>query len=123
VVNNDDKDYDDEDKKYEDRRPTSSYGKKESGKSCKNRNDGNGRYVCIVAGPGKSQHIAVVNDQIVADNSTPKTACISQNACEKIVGSKFEVKSIETRGYCKNGSAHTLVLTDAEVQALVNKIK
>jgi hypothetical protein len=134
----DDKDYDDDDSKdYDDdddknyadkdkdkkRYPTSLEDKKSSGKSCKNRNDGNGRFVCVVAGPGKSQHIAVASSQIVEDNSTPKTACISQNACEKIIGAKIEVKSIENRGYCKNGTAHTVVLTDVEVQTLVDKLK
>jgi hypothetical protein len=87
-----------------------------------NVND-SGRHVCILAGPGKSRHVAVINDQIVSQNSTPKTACMSRNACENIVGAKLDVKSVESRGYCKNGTPQVLVFTDAQIQVLVDKIQ
>jgi hypothetical protein len=89
--------------------------------SCKDRKDGNARFVCILAGPGKSTHVAVINDQIVESNSTPKTACMSANACEEIVGKKLTVKSVEKRGYCKNGTPQVLMFTDAEIQRLMDK--
>ncbi len=95
----------------------------DNGRSCNDKKDGNGRYVCILAGPGKSRHVAVINNQIVSQNSTPKTACMSRNACEKIVGAKLEVKSVESRGYCKNETPQVLVFTDAEIQVLVDKIQ
>jgi hypothetical protein len=91
--------------------------------SCKDRKDGNARFVCILAGPGKSTHVAVVNDEIVESNSTPKTACMSENACEEIVGKKLTVKSVEKRGYCKNGTPQVLMFTDAEIQRLMDKAK
>jgi hypothetical protein len=91
--------------------------------SCKNRKDGNARFVCILAGPGKSTHVAVSDGSAIADNSTPKTACMSEEACENIVGQKMDVKSVESRGYCKNGTPQVLVLTDSEVQKLMEKIR
>lgn len=91
-------------------------------RNCKNRKDGNGKYLCVLAGPGRSQHVAVINDAIVDSNSTPKSACMSYDACQYIVGAKMEVKSIESRGFCKNGTPQVLVFTDAEVQALVDKM-
>lgn len=91
--------------------------------SCKNRNDGNARFVCVLAGPGKSTHVAVVDDQIMESNSTPKTACMSEHACEEIVGKKLSVKSVESRGYCKNGTPQVLALSDADIQRLMDKAK
>ena len=89
--------------------------------SCKNKQDGNARFVCILAGPGKSTHVAVIDDQIVESNSTPKTACMSEKACEEIVGKKLTVKSVENRGYCKNGTPQVLMFSDADIQRLMDK--
>lgn len=91
--------------------------------SCKDRRDGNARFVCILAGPGKSTHVAVAGDRAIASNSTPKTACMSERACEEIVGQKMDVKSVESRGYCKNGTPQVSVLTDSEVQSLMDKLQ
>jgi hypothetical protein len=91
--------------------------------SCKNRNDGNARFVCVLAGAGKSTHVAVVDDKIMENNSTPKTACMSEHACEEIVGKKLSVKSVESRGYCKNGTPQVLALSDADIQRLMDKAK
>lgn len=111
---------DDDDKKEE----HTNQGKDEhKGNKCHDKKDGNGRFVCILPGAGKSRHVAVINEQIVSENSTPKTACMSRDACEKIVGGKLDVKSVESRGYCKNETKQVLVFTDAEVKELVDKIK
>lgn len=91
-------------------------------RSCKDKKDGNGRFVCIVAGSGKSTHVSVSDGELGTNNSTPKTACMSADACEKIIGEYLEVKSIESRGYCKNGSAHVSILTDDEVLKLAAKM-
>ncbi len=91
--------------------------------SCKDRKDGNARFVCILAGPGKSTHVAVAGDRAIASNSTPKTACMSERACEEIVGKKMDAKSVESRGYCKNGAPQVSVLTDSEVQSLMDKLQ
>ncbi len=95
----------------------------ESGSSCHKHDDGNGRYLCVLEGKGKSQHIALIDGAIVSSNSTPKSVCMSKNACEVIVGKKMNVQSSEQRGFCKNGAAHSLVLTDKEVQTLVDKLQ
>ena len=91
--------------------------------SCKHRSDGNARFVCILAGPGKSTHVAVIDDKIVESNSTPKTACMSEHACENIVGKKLIVKSVEKRGYCKNGTPQVLMFSDADIQRLMDKVQ
>ncbi len=77
--------------------------------------------VCILEGSGKSQRVALINNQIVSNNSTPKTVCMSALACRKIVDSKFDVVSLEKRGFCKNGSAHSILLTDAQVRTLIDQ--
>lgn len=79
--------------------------------------------VCILEGSGKSQRVALINDQIVSNNSTPKTICMSALACRRIVDSKFKVVSLEKRGFCKNGSADSVSLTDEQVRALIEKIQ
>jgi hypothetical protein len=79
--------------------------------------------VCILEGNGKSQHVALINDSIVSNNSTPKTVCMSALACRKIVDEKFKVVSLEKRGFCNNGSAHTVLLTDAQVRSLIDQIE
>ncbi len=114
---------DDDDKDISDKK-TDKYVKKDESKkriSCKNRGDGNARFVCILAGPGKSTHVAVVDDKIVESNSTPKTACMSEHACEEIVGKKLTVKSVENRGYCKNGTPQVLLFSDVDIQRLMDK--
>ncbi len=88
---------------------------------CNHRSDGNARFVCILAGPGKSTHVAVIDDKIVESNSTPKTACMSEHACVNIVGKKLIVKSVEKRGYCKNGTPQVLMFSDADIQRLMDK--
>lgn len=78
--------------------------------------------VCILEGQGKSQHVALINDQIMSNNSTPKAVCMSALACRKIINEKFEVASLEKRGFCKNGSADSILLTDSQVRALIDQI-
>lgn len=117
--NEDDKDQGKDKDKEEPKKEES----KKDGKHCQSKEDGNARFACILEGNGKSRHVAVINDQIVSDNSTPKTACMSRHACEEIVGSRLRVKSVESRGYCKNGTPQVLVFTDAEMQKLVDKVK
>ncbi len=79
--------------------------------------------VCILEGSGKSQRVALINDQIASNNSTPKTICMSALACRRIVDSKFKVVSLEKRGFCKNGSADSVSLSDEQVRALIEKIQ
>lgn len=79
--------------------------------------------VCILEGNGRSQRVAMINDQIVSNNSTPKTVCMSALACRRIVDDKFRVQTLEKRGFCKNGSADSVLLTDAQVRALIDQIQ
>jgi hypothetical protein len=79
--------------------------------------------VCILEGSGKSQRVALINDQLASNNSTPKTVCMSALACRRIVDSKFKVVSLEKRGFCKNGSADSVSLTDEQVRTLIGKIQ
>ncbi len=79
--------------------------------------------VCILEGPGKSQRVALINDQIVSNNSTPKSVCMTALACRRIVDDKFTVVSLEKRGFCKNNSAHSILLTDAQVRTLIDQIQ
>lgn len=79
--------------------------------------------VCILEGNGKSQRVALTNDQIVSNNSTPKTVCMTALACRKIIDEKFKVVTLEKRGFCKNGSADSVLLTDEQVRTLIDQIK
>ena len=78
--------------------------------------------ICIIEGSGQSNQISLVNDEIVVNNETPKSVCMTAFACRKIVDGKFRVVALKKTGFCKNGSAHSVQLSDQQVKELMDKI-
>lgn len=78
--------------------------------------------ICIVEGPGQSNQISLVNDSIVVNNETPRSVCMTAFACRKIVDGKFRVVTLKKTGFCKNGSADSVRLSDQQVKDLIDKL-
>lgn len=77
-------------------------------------------YVCILEGPGKSVKLSYVADEGAwGDESASQAACMSKNACLNIASKAFNVKSAESRGFCKSSSSANgghVQMTDKEVE-------
>ncbi|MBY0384118.1 hypothetical protein K2X05_03080 [bacterium] len=119
----DDKDYDKEDDKKDE--ATSSEDGKKGKKVCMRHGEkiiANEVGICVVEGPGQSNQISLVNDKIVVNNETPKSVCMTAFACRKIVDGKFRVVTLKKTGFCKNGSADSVQLSDQQVKELMDKI-
>lgn len=81
-------------------------------------------FVCVLEGPGKSHKAAYLSDdQIESKVGTPRDICMSENACLKIVSEIFVVKGPEKRGFCPNKNPHVVEMSDAQIKALVAKMK
>lgn len=79
-------------------------------------------YVCVLAGPGKSQLLGFLAEHLVSQNSTPDTVCTSKSACLDIVSEFFEVKGVEKRGYCgQRGNPHVVRLNSEKISLLMSK--
>ena len=85
--------------------------------------DSGQNYICVVAGPGKSHKIALVEEVLGAKVGTPQDVCMSAAACTDIISQVFEVKGPYKRGFCPNKNPHVVSLTDAQIQALVDAQK
>ncbi|CAN5591264.1 hypothetical protein BH10BDE1_BH10BDE1_34910 [soil metagenome] len=75
------------------------------------------RFVCVLRGNGKSERIGLNGGTLAGQVGTPRDVCMSENACLKILSSKFDVQSAEPRGFCSNLSAHVVSMTDLEIQS------
>lgn len=130
VADYDKEDDDDEDKDYvkdEDKKDeaTSSEDGEKGKKVCMRHGEkilANEVGICIVEGPGQSNQISLVNDDIVVNNETPRSVCMTAFACRKIVDGKFRVVTLKKTGFCKNGSADSVRLSDQQVKELMDKI-
>ena len=96
--------------------------KENQGKRPVTENSGQ-NYVCVVAGPGKSHKIALVEEVLGAKVGTPQDVCMSAAACTDIISQVFEVKGPYKRGFCPNKNPHVVSLTDAQIQALIDAQK
>ena len=78
-------------------------------------------YICIVDGPGKSQKLALVNNALVSQTSAVKTVCTTQKGCLEIASQKFNIKSAEFRGFCKqDNDDHSVHLSESQLQSVIN---
>ena len=82
--------------------------------------DDDGLVACILVDHGKSLKLGLVSESLDGVNAVSQSVCISVKACTEIVPQLFEVEGPYERGYCK-GNPNVKRLTDAEVQALVDK--
>jgi hypothetical protein len=73
-------------------------------------------FVCVLRGNGKSERVGLSSGSLAGQVGTPQDVCMSENACLKILASKFEVRSAEPRGFCSNLSAHVVSMTDLEIE-------
>lgn len=84
-------------------------------------------YICILEGPGFSVKIGYIDGQLLEKNATPKSVCMSQEACTEIISQKFAVTRPAKRGYCHTqgslpANPHVVEMSDAQLQALVDAI-
>jgi len=79
-------------------------------------------YRCVVVGNGKSQHIGLLDGKAAIDINTPKTLCMSKNACLNIMADVFPVQEAKFTGYCAKNKAHTHAISDGEALALVEAL-
>jgi hypothetical protein len=117
--------YDDEEMDKENDDVTSSEDGEKGKKICMRHGEkilANEVGICIVEGPGQSNQISLVNDSIVVNNETPRSVCMTAFACRKIVDGKFRVVTLKRTGFCKNGSADSVRLSDQQVKDLMDKI-
>jgi hypothetical protein len=118
-------DYDDEEMDKENDDVTSSEDGKKGKKICMRHGEkmlANEVGICVVEGPGQSNQISLVNDSIVVNNETPRSVCMTAFACRKIVDGKFRVVTLKKTGFCKNGSADSVQLSDQQVKELIDKM-
>lgn len=85
--------------------------------------DGDGLYVCVLAGPGDSIKVGLVDSRLVGKVATPNDVCMSKNACNNIISQFFRVKGPAFRGFCPDKNPHVSHLTDAQIQTLINDLK
>lgn len=84
--------------------------------------DGEGLYICILEGPGKSVRLGYVDGVLTENGHTPDTVCMSRMACEQIISQRFIVKGAERRGYCPDKNPHVYQFSDTELQSLIDSI-
>ncbi len=77
---------------------------------------------CVVVGNGKSQHIGLIDGKAAIDINTPKTLCMSENACLSIMADVFPVLEAKFTGYCAHNKAHTHAISDGEALTLVEEL-
>lgn len=75
--------------------------------------------VCVLRGPGRSITLGLIRGQLVAQNSTPDSLCMSERACRDIVGRVVPIKGPQRRGACVNQAAGTISITDAQLRGLL----
>lgn len=80
-----------------------------------------GLVACILNRSGKSLKLGYVGMSLSGVMSVAQSVCISPDACLNIVSQKFQVEGVYDRGYC-NHNPNVTRLSDAEIQALVDKI-
>lgn len=79
-------------------------------------------YRCVVVGNGKSQHIGLLDGKAAIDINTPKTLCMSENACLNIMADVFPVLEAKFTGYCAKNKAHSHAISDGEALALAEEL-
>lgn len=83
---------------------------------------GNGRFICILEGPGKSVRLGISSELMLENGHTPDTVCMSERACREIVSQKFQVKGPEERGFCPDHNPHVISMTDEQIQEKINSL-
>lgn len=78
-------------------------------------------YICILKGPGASQRLGYIDSQLAINGSTPRTICTTERACLDIASKKYDVVSAEPRGFCKNGKAHAVSISEHDLEVLINQ--
>jgi hypothetical protein len=85
--------------------------------------DGDGLFVCILAGPGKSVKLGIHEGVLAGQHGVghDSVLCMSRKACLEIASLKFQVKGPYKRGYCKEpgGNPHVRNISDADLAAKV----
>lgn len=80
-------------------------------------------YVCVVEGPGRSNRVGYISESSIGGkNATPDTLCMSKKACLEIMASEFIVKGAMKTGFCKNGKAHTIPVSDSQAAAMIAEL-
>ncbi len=88
-----------------------------------NAGDGDGLYVCVLAGPGHSIKLGYMSNVLAGKVATPDDVCMSAKACTDIVSQFFRVKEPARRGFCPDKNPHVHHLTDLQIQTLINSLK
>lgn len=103
---------------------SSGHGSSSTISSKKQNEESDMKFICELQVSGKdgNSHVALLDDQLIIQNKTPKSVCMSKYACEVIVRSKLKVKSAEYRGFCKNSSAQSILLSDRQIEDLIERI-
>jgi len=76
--------------------------------------------VCILEGNGKSLKLGLAGSHLAGVKAMASAVCVSQKACLELVPQKFNVQASYDRGAC-GGNPNVVILTDAQVQALLDK--
>jgi hypothetical protein len=95
----------------------------QEGRNSRESERGDTSYVCVVEGPGRSNRVGYISESSIgAQNSTPETLCMSKKACLEIMPSEFIVKGAMKTGFCKNGKAGTIPVSDAQAAAMIAEL-
>lgn len=84
---------------------------------------GDGLYVCILEGNGKSTKLAYLDNTLLGKVATPADVCMSRHACLDIVSQVFKVQEAAYRGFCPDKNPHVVTYSDAQLQAMIEKMK
>jgi hypothetical protein len=76
--------------------------------------------ICILVRHGGSGKLNLALEN--GNTRAVESICMTENACNNIVSQKFSVVGPAFRGYCVNGGASSVSLTDAQVQEAINKV-
>lgn len=75
------------------------------------------KYLCVVRDSGgNSAKIAITES-----SGSSREVCMTENACEKILNSKFDVRKAEKSSSCPADSKKKVSLTDSEIEAALAK--
>ncbi len=80
---------------------------------------GDGEYICVLEGAGKSARLGFIDNALKEHGKTPHVVCMSKEACENIVSRKFAVKSAERRGFCPHKNKHVIAIDDEQMEKMI----
>lgn len=78
-------------------------------------------YICILDGPGHSQSLGIIEEDLAWNGPTPNTLCMSKRACLEIASKKFPVKFAMKKGACK-GNPHVIHISDKDLSDKIDLI-